>query len=151
MLVRAQQYRNTRRPIRFPNKDFVQLCDHTCWNLHSLITLEIASAHYGARDHSLWKLRQMAKCLRWGSPSDLLPYQMVSNRLEVIPLTSRPAAGVTTLAANFTLFLMSLTLGKSPRKRGGVCANSYQLSITSPGSSPQDVLNKKDSLCSQGV
>ena len=48
-------------------------------NLHSLITLEAASTHYGAKDHSLWRLRQTAKFLRWGSSSDLFPYQMVSN------------------------------------------------------------------------
>lgn len=41
---------------------------------------------------------------------------MVSNDLDVIPPTSRPAAGVTILAANFTLSLTSLALGNSPKK-----------------------------------
>jgi hypothetical protein len=60
---------------------------HNAWNCFSTL---------GARDHSLWRLRQTVKFLRWTN-HQICFYQMVSNCVDVIPPTSWPAAGASTL------------------------------------------------------
>ena len=113
--IKQHNNKDNRRPTSLPNKDVIQLPAHTCWNLHSLITLKLLQPVMGPGITPSGDLDQRPSSLGKGHHRFVsLPDGFHPPGCHLSHLLA--CSGSDHFSANFTSSLLSLALGNSPKK-----------------------------------